>query len=104
MDNFYTIDTPLFENDKGTTVGIWDLRIKTAAKRGVYFTVYSTWHGQPISKTIMPKRVMKECKTIKKEYKRKGEPMREYLVFLPRPLTKEEKAEKDLEILKYATS
>jgi hypothetical protein len=88
---YYQVDSPLYETDGGVMVGIWDKRIKDASKAKEPFTAISTWRGYRVSVTHTPEWIKKNCELIEKVYKRPNEPMKEYKIFIPKPLTEAEK-------------
>ncbi|HDY66245.1 MAG TPA: hypothetical protein ENH85_00485 [Candidatus Scalindua sp.] len=85
------IKKPLYETDRGFTVGVWDKRIKDAIRNRTLINVGT----KGIVKQFLPKWIRANCKTIEKVYLRYNEPMVLYEIFLPKPRKKtaEEKEE-----------
>jgi hypothetical protein len=84
-----TIFKPLYETDDGYTVGIYDKRINDAIRNKQLILIKT----KKVAKIFFPKWIKKNCKTIEKIYLRPNEPMREYLVFIPKPKKKSEDEE-----------
>jgi hypothetical protein len=87
-----TINKPLYETDEGSTIGLYDLHVRKAIKQRRTILVSTYWRGQYVEKEMLPKAIKYKCEVIEKEYKRPGEPMKEYVIFIPRPLSPEEES------------
>ena len=89
------IKKPLYETDRGYTVGVWDKRIHDAIRNRTLINIGT----KGIVKQFLPKWIKANCKTIEKVYLRYNEPMRLFCVFIPRKKIETETEEDELKRL-----